>query len=151
MRTAYSLLLGFPAVWLLSALLHSMESDVNGIKGLAEPTILLSVTINCGSISLFTCSDSADCAALTSHSRLLGWVSGCILRRWGCHSSSRFQCNKCAGMAGLVCRGDIGLYIGLFDSDGSKCSRAKALSFTPIGIVKIQLMHNSTTEFKWVR
>jgi hypothetical protein len=45
MKTVCSLLLGFPPIWLLSALLHSMESDMNGISGIVEPTILLSVTI----------------------------------------------------------------------------------------------------------
>lgn len=45
MRTVvYSLLLGFPPVWLLSALLHTIDPDVNGISGLADLTILVSVT-----------------------------------------------------------------------------------------------------------
>lgn len=46
MRTVvYSLLLGFPPVWLLSALLHTMDPDVNGISSLADPAILFCVTI----------------------------------------------------------------------------------------------------------
>jgi hypothetical protein len=44
MKATYSALLGFPPVWLLSALLHSMDPDVNGISGLADLEILVSVT-----------------------------------------------------------------------------------------------------------
>lgn len=49
MRAIYSALLGFPPIWLSSALLHTTDPDVNGISGLADLTILVSVTF----ISLF--------------------------------------------------------------------------------------------------
>lgn len=45
MRAIYSLLLGFPPVWLLSALLHRIDPDINDISDLADPTMLLSITI----------------------------------------------------------------------------------------------------------
>lgn len=45
MKTLFSAFMGFPAVWLLSALLHTIDPDVNGVSGLAAPTILLSVTL----------------------------------------------------------------------------------------------------------
>ncbi|MGG6270398.1 hypothetical protein ACQ4M3_35955 [Leptolyngbya sp. AN03gr2] len=45
MRTVYSSLLSFTPVWFLSALLHSMDKDINGISGLAKPTVLFSVTL----------------------------------------------------------------------------------------------------------
>ncbi len=44
MRNAVYTLLGFPAVWLLSALLHTIDPDMNGVSGLAAPGVLLSVT-----------------------------------------------------------------------------------------------------------
>lgn len=42
--SALSSLAGFPILWLLSALLHTTDADVEGIAGLASPAVLQSVT-----------------------------------------------------------------------------------------------------------
>jgi hypothetical protein len=48
MGLVQSAILGFPAVWLLSALLHVVDPDVGGIAGLVAPEILVSVTAVAG-------------------------------------------------------------------------------------------------------
>lgn len=38
-------LTGFPVVWLLAALIHAIDADVNGFGGLASANVLFSVTL----------------------------------------------------------------------------------------------------------
>jgi hypothetical protein len=53
MKITFAILLGFIPVWLLSALLHTIDPDVNGINGLYSLRIITSVTIIALIISAF--------------------------------------------------------------------------------------------------